>query len=184
MDAHLSVGLISSTHADERQHIPGVGIVDDTTAHSGASKCNDQPPKLKLAHLEYVDVTVNRIPQTMSALVDGGCQLNIINAAIIEPLTLISIGSISIRGIVGQPIQADLVKLRIQLDSKQNESCVNDEFITVVCATYENLDESLIITLPVSDQLYNALPCEYNIYREQATAMLMLNHPNLMELSL
>jgi hypothetical protein len=106
--------------------------------------------KVKLAQLEYVDITVKGFPQTVTALVDSGSQLNVIDASIIEPMGLVPIGTVLIRGIVGQPVRANLVKLQMQL---QNESCIHDEFITVICAACENLNETLIVTLPVADQL-------------------------------
>jgi len=69
----------------------------------------------------------------VSAL-DGGSQLNVTDASHVKPLSLTPVGNILIRGIVGQPVQAELVKLQIKLSTSENESCVNNEFITIIRA--------------------------------------------------
>jgi len=99
------------------------------------------------------------------ALIDRGSQLielNVIDASLIKPLGLTPVDNILIRGIVGHPVQAELVKIQIKLSASENESCVNDEFITIICAACDNLNESLIVTLPVADQLYSILQYEFS----------------------
>jgi len=111
------------------------------------SECTQSPAELKLARLHYVNVTVEGIPHSVSALIDGGSQLNVIDSSFIKPFGLNSVGNI--RGIVGQPVEAELVTLQIKLSVSKNVSCVNDDFITIICAASDNLNESLIIALPM-----------------------------------
>jgi len=97
---------------------------------------------------------VEGIPHSVSALIDGGSQLNVIDTSLVEPLGLTPVGNILIRGIVGQPVQAELVKLQVKLSASEKESCVNDEFMTIICAACDNLNESLFIKLPVAVEYF------------------------------
>jgi len=99
-------------------------------------ECTQTPAKLKLVRLNYVNVTVEGIPHSVSALIDGGSQLNVIDASLIKPFGLTPAGNILIRGIVGQPVQAELVKLKIQLSASENEPRVNDEFFFLLLAPW------------------------------------------------
>ena len=71
----------------------------------------------------------------------------------IAPLGLSSIGNISIRVIIGTPVITPLVVLHIKLHTQQGE-CVNDDYTSVVFASCDQLNEDLILTVPVADQLY------------------------------
>ena len=56
-----------------------VTVVHDTeAAPASVSECIQAPAKLKLASLDYVDVTVKGIPSAVSALIDSGSQLSVI----------------------------------------------------------------------------------------------------------
>ena len=139
------------------------GVVDDAgdghLVDNAAQSCNigliDSAQPLKLARLDYMDVQIKGVLHTVSALVDGGSQLNVIDSSIIHSLNLTPVGTISIRGIVGEPIQASLVQLQIKITNVNDE--MNDDYISIMCAACDDLNESLIITLPVADQLYNAV---------------------------
>jgi hypothetical protein len=131
------------------------------TALEGAGAETEGPrerfltPSLNLAALDYMDVTVKGIELPVRALVDGGSQINVVNNSLIEPLNLQPVGNILIRGIVGQPVTAQLVQLQIGLS--KHEFIVDNKhdvkYISILCAACDDLNENLIITLPVADQL-------------------------------
>jgi hypothetical protein len=60
--------------------------------------------EIKLACLDYIDVKVKGIEHAVPALVDGGSQLNVIDAPRIKTLGLTPVGTILIRGIIGEPV--------------------------------------------------------------------------------
>jgi transposase InsO family protein len=101
----------------------------------------------------------------VKALIDGGSQINVVNSKTIESLGLVPVGAIQIRGIVGEPVLANLVKLQIRIaedNAERHTSLSNlssslrsgaDDYATIICAACDGLNEELIITLPVADQL-------------------------------
>jgi Aspartyl protease len=121
--------------------------------------------EIKLARLDYIDVKVNGIEHAVPALVDGGSQLNVIDASLIKTLGLTPVGTILIRGIIGEPVRAELVKLHVRLAAcgldAGSHASVNEDYITVICAVCENLNDSLTITLPAADQLYSLMQSDY-----------------------
>lgn len=88
---------------------------------------------------------------------DEGSQLNVIHASLIEQLGLMSVGEISIRGIVGQPVKSRLINLQVKLGAQtardELQTTNNREYITILCAACNDLNEQLIVTLPVADEL-------------------------------
>jgi len=58
----------------------GITVVGDTVharaSLSSMSECTQTPAKLKLERLDYVNVTVEGIPHSVSALIDGGSQFS------------------------------------------------------------------------------------------------------------
>lgn len=99
----------------------------------------------------YVDIKGPRLP--VHALVDGGSQVCVVNHKIIESLDLICVGSVLIKGITGSPINCNLYKLHVVLTPRDSDNC-NSNDVTIVCAACHDLNEQLILTLPVVDQLY------------------------------
>jgi len=66
------------------------------------------------------------------------------------------VGNVFIKGITGSPINCSLYKLHIALTTRDAERC-NEEFVAIVCAACDDLNEQLILTLPVVDQLYASM---------------------------
>jgi hypothetical protein len=87
------------------------------------------------------------------ALVDGGSQLCVVNSKVIDALDLISIGNVLIKGITGDPITCNLYKLHIVLTARDLDVNSRKACVKIVCAACDDLNEQLILTLPVADQL-------------------------------
>ena len=51
----------------------------------------------------------------MSALCDSGAEVSVIRADILSQLDIPRVGHVKLRGIVGSPVSADLVKLDVAL---------------------------------------------------------------------
>ena len=76
----------------------------------------------------------------------------VINSSISRKLNLISVGKIFLKGVVGDPVRADLVKLGVRLTAGGNESTIMRDasqcnFVTITCASLDS-NEQLILTTP------------------------------------
>ena len=69
---------------------------------------------LHLSKLEYMPVNVNGVDESLHALKDSGAEIGIIQPRLIQHLNLPFVGQITIRGIVGKPVDADLVMLEVK----------------------------------------------------------------------
>ena len=102
------------------------------------------------ARLHYIDVRVsgdNDVSYQVRALCDSGAGISVIRPDLIKLMNAHRVGSVRLRGIVGPPVQADLVKLRIR------EKNISDNFVSVVCAVCEGVNDDLILTNDVVDHL-------------------------------
>ena len=107
--------------------------------------------------LQYVDVVIDELnvnESVIRALEDSGTELNIIRSNILESVVLPKIGRVQLRGIVGVPVMADLVKLHISLvnRSENGEDHVCDS-VPIVCAVCPDLNEDMILTAALVNQL-------------------------------
>jgi hypothetical protein len=101
------------------------------------------------ASLQFVDVCINEpnINTVITALEDSGTELCVVKSAIVESVKLPHVGIVRLRGIIGDPVEANLVKLHISLASNSQLS------IPIVCAVCPDLNENMILTVPVVKQL-------------------------------
>jgi len=104
----------------------------------------------ELAPLNYVDVKINRLQRIISALDDGGTEIAVLRSGILDlcGVDYVSVGSTRLRGIVGSPVDANLVKLQVQQDT--DEGCC----LSVICAVCKDANEDLILPSSVVDQLF------------------------------
>jgi len=106
------------------------------------------------ASLQFIDVCIEEINSVhcIKALEDSGAELCVIKQDIVKAYNLPTVGSVQIRGIVGAPVDAQLVKLHVSVAN--SAECVTS--VPIVCAVCPSLNESMIITLPVAKQLRSA----------------------------
>jgi hypothetical protein len=75
----------------------------------------------------------------------------------VQPLDLKPVGSTQVRGIVGDAIRALLVYVEIRLVSRNmliNMLNDDDDFVSVLHAVGANLNDQLILSMPVVTQLH------------------------------
>ena len=66
-------------------------------------------------------------------------------------LQLPTVGQIKLRGVVGSPVSADLVRLNVSLsDENYDNDCT-----TILCAVCSEANDDLILTSKVVDSLFN-----------------------------
>jgi len=93
-----------------------------------------------------VEISDGRNSCTLPALVDSGAQVSLIKADIIKDFDVSSLGSVRLRGIVGSPIDANLVKLNLRMRK-------SDGFLSVVMAVAENINDDLVLTTEIVNRL-------------------------------
>ena len=84
------------------------------------------------------------------ALCDSGAGISVIHQDLVKIMNTTRVGSVRLRGIVGSPVQADLVKLRVRVKRG------SDNFVSVLCAVCEGVNEDLILTNDVFNRLKRA----------------------------
>jgi len=109
--------------------------------------------------LQYVNVRIDELNSgkesaamaCIKAIEDSGSELCVIKASLVESVSLPKIGTIKLRGIVGAPVTADLVKLHISLVNDSADGC--NTSVPVICAVCADLNEDLILTPVLIKQL-------------------------------
>ena len=123
--------------------------VDDSGVHDEChSVCDDY------AKLQYVDIKITDCDKSgmkvLSALNDSGAQISVIRSDVLGNLHVPYVGKVKLRGIVGSPVSADLVKLYVALSNSEND----DEYITVLCAVCSEANDDLVLASDVVDSLF------------------------------
>lgn len=135
------------------QVLLGEGCVNDVCIENEEMNC-------EIANLHYVDVNVashagfNAV--TVSCLEDSGSQVAVANKALIDKLEGISVvGSIKIRGVIGEPITCDLVKLHLSLPETDEQSMHSKRTMSVVCAVSDVANNELLLPITVTAKLHD-----------------------------
>ena len=105
--------------------------------------------------LQYVNVSVDELiagdaVRPIRSLEDSGTELCVINPNLLESVVLPKLGNVRLRGIVGDSVSADLVKLHISLVESNNGV---SHSIPIVCAICPGLIQDLILTSVLVSQL-------------------------------
>jgi len=96
------------------------------------------------SELHYVQVAMNGLTETISALCDSGTQLCCVDASVIEPLNLPSLEHVMQRGLSTDLVRADLVCLHVKLLNA-------NEFLPVTC---DNTTAPMLLVIDVIDRLF------------------------------
>jgi len=81
--------------------------------------------------LKYVEVDVDGLPDTVTALNDSGCQLCVVRADTVRSLNLPKLGEAELKGISDHLVPADIVRILVRLTTGR-------EFVNITCAAVEN----------------------------------------------
>jgi hypothetical protein len=68
--------------------------------------------------LQYLSVCLTDGDSTVraSGLVDSGAEINLVKANLVKDSNAHVMGSVRLRGVIGQAIDADLIRLNVKLD--------------------------------------------------------------------
>jgi len=108
-------------------------------------------PTIELAKLKFVDIKVAGLPGVIiSALADSGSEINVARSDVLSGVALTSVGVVQLRGILGAPVTAKLVRLHVQL---ADELSGEYDYLPIICAVCDDVNEEFILTSHVVDQL-------------------------------
>jgi len=122
-------------------------------------------PPVLLSKMHYRDVLVEELGRNVVALEDSGAKISIVFSNMIRDLNLVSLGKINLSGIVGDPVQADLVQMHIKpanhsVNVNEHENCSERTdniapFVSVIFAVCDKLSNNhdLIFTADVVEHL-------------------------------
>jgi len=103
---------------DTARQTESQGMGDDSCIES-----SKQSIPLCLSELKYRDISFKELSEPIKCLEDSGAQISVIKEEFMDKLNLPVVGTISIKGIIGLPLVARLVKLNIK--PYPGEGCEN-----------------------------------------------------------
>jgi hypothetical protein len=129
----------------------GVGLSittgDEITDCLKRSACD--LPVIELAELKFVNIRVAGLPcVVISALADSGSEINVARSDVLSGVDLTSVGFVQLRGILGAPVTAKLVRLHVCL---ADEMSSEGDYLPIICAVCDNVNEEFILTSHVVD---------------------------------
>jgi len=105
--------------------------------------------------LNYVQIGVSSSVDgnlvSVNCLEDSGTEIAVLKSSVIDLSDVQSIGSVKIRGIVGQPVDCTLVRLYVRLLDSDKQSPV----VPIVCAVTDEAHEQMIIPRDVFDRMHS-----------------------------
>ena len=121
---------------------------------------------LQLAPLNFVNINVGE--NAVTALIDGGSELNIIRQSEIANLSLTPIAEVVFRGIIGEGMRAPVVRMPVRL----NDEVLSDgDNIVVMFAVCDKLNESCTLSVPTVNLLNDVLNKKLSMSNDVNTRM-------------
>ena len=120
---------------------------------------------VQLSELEYCQISVENMSQPVVALKDSGAQISLVKQSLVGDLDLPKLGVVSVRGVVGQPVDAELVSLKIKLHPGDEYDNIAPPLDVMFAACDLSTDVDVILCGSVVSQLesleaYNVLKCQ------------------------
>jgi hypothetical protein len=153
-DSHVSTSGPSAAAA--------VSSANEVTVEHCLSIDNSLCDSKEFAKLHYVEVIINSKPgnnfKLISALDDSGAEIAVAKTETIAGFDNVEhVGQIKLRGIVGEPVTAELVRLYVRLANNDcpvnNSDCCDDCWTAIMCAVCEQANDQLILTADNVEQL-------------------------------
>jgi len=128
-----------------------------------------QLPSQCLAKFEYCKVKLEGLNKSLPALKDSGAQISLIRQDLIKDLDVPTLGVISVRGVVGSPVRANLVTTGIK--PQPNDGFENiAPYVPIIFAACEmTTDLDIILSSSVVEQLNDL--AAYEVIQPQGNSM-------------
>ena len=139
---------VAPSHTIEHNANPDIMLCDDNHFSSKLDIPIMHNAKYDIADLAYIDVHIDGLESPVKALHDSGAMISVIHPKVIQDIPHVPCeGNIKIRGLFGEPVNANMVTLFIKLPCSWADS------IPVVMAMSPEVNSDLILTDPVVQAL-------------------------------
>ena len=108
---------------------------------------------MHLSELHYCDVTIEGMSEPVVALRDSGAQISLIKLDLISDRNLPKLGTIAIRGVVGDSVDAALVQLTIKPSPDPQYENIAPYINVMLVACDLSTDVDIILCESVVNQL-------------------------------
>ena len=144
---------VAPSHTIEHDTLPDNTLCNDTCLSNKTDIM--QNAKYEIADLAYINVHIDGLSFPVKALHDSGAMISVIHPRVIQDLSsyIPREGKIKIRGLFGEPGDADVVTLFINVPNRFDDS---DHSIPVVMAMTPEVNNDLILTDPVVQALLSS----------------------------
>ena len=125
----------------------GNASCDDKTKHASSFVSNSKAP-LQLSELHYCDIwvkTADEGAKSVHCLQDSGAEISIIQRDLIKDMDVPVLGTVTIRGVIGQPAEATLVTLKVKPTTFGNHENIAPYIDVVFAACYITSDLQAIL---------------------------------------
>ena len=118
------------------------------------SNCGSSKLGIDLAPLNFINVRVQGHNECVRSLVDSGSEINVLRSDVLLQSPIEPIGEVTFKGIIGSPITAPLICLRVQIS---DDVMSDDDYIPVIFAVCSEVNETCILSIPTVNQLTDKL---------------------------
>ena len=153
VDCSANASVTETLHVTDFPSVDEHEIVStDIDLRSSSYYSNNSPfasdvsINLGISSLSYVDVCINGVNGVVRGLHDSGAQISVIHPRVLEGLNLPCEGTIKLKGLFGDAVDADLVSLLVKLPQSTS--------IPVIMAMSSKANNDLILTDPVVKSLF------------------------------
>ena len=145
-------------------HLTLIAIPCGLLINSG-DVCTNSTPVVD--ELEYCQVSIENIAESIVVLRDNGAQMSLIKHDLVRDLNLPKLGNLIVRGVIGQPEDAELVSLRIKPYPGEGFDNIAPYLDVIFAACDLTTDVDVILCRSVVNQLddlnaYNVLKYTVN----------------------
>jgi hypothetical protein len=91
--------------------------------------------EIELAKLFYIGVRIAGVTHVVNGLADSGAELSICHSDVVRELNVVPFGRVLLRGILGQPVDIQLIK---SPDS-------DEEYFSIACAMCDQVNENVTL---------------------------------------
>lgn len=129
-----------------------------------------------LSQLQYCNLSLQGIEHPVVALKDNGAEISLIKENLVSQLNLPKLGTIVVRGVVGDPVQASLVTLNVRPCPDEGWENIAPHIPIVFAACDLSTDVDIILSGDIVNQInelnaYNVLKCSVELPREQEVSV-------------
>jgi len=141
---HMQLAKETTCTENSQDHVKPSSEDGFVSYQNGNEMPSDEILQESWSCLQYIDVDIEGLSGTVTALNYSGCQLCVVRADTVRPLNLPTLGQAKLKGLSDYLVPADIVRIRVRLTTGK-------EFVNIACAVVEKLNYSLILGSDIVD---------------------------------